>query len=389
MQETLPHASDTLKLVPHRAIPAPETLPHIKLSPTSLFWSAGHVTASKQPAAGPTPGSRKTNANQQLEHRRSAGKEHILNSSYTPYRRTLHIFAVILAAASFLLIVAGALVTSHDAGLSVPDWPTSFGRSPVSYAYFEVPLVGGVRWEHGHRMLAEFIGILTIILVLWIWRSERRPWLRRLSLAALGLVILQGLFGGATVLLGLPAAVSTVHAALGQSFFATAVALAVFTGRHWTESPVPATSLAQPPGMSGHAWGAVAIVFLQLILGSMFRHHGMSFLPHAIMAAVVTLTLLFTVYRVFSRYRESVRLTFTASLLLCLLLVQLGLGYMSYMTRMVWGPGIGSQSVMVVSTVAHVAVGALLLATSAVLAIELGNPSTVDSVSVTRGAAAA
>lgn len=288
-----------------------------------------------------------------------------------------------------MLIVAGALVTSHGAGLSVPDWPTSFGRSPVSYAYFEVPLVGGVRWEHGHRMLAEFIGILTILFAIWTWRTDDRSWVRRLSLAALGLVILQGMFGGATVLLGLPAWVSTVHAALGQSFFTTAVALALFTGHHWTESPAPVSSFEHSRGMSGHAWGAVAIVFVQLILGSMFRHHGMPLWPHIVMACIVTLTLLFTIYRVFSRYLGNARLVFASSLLLCLLLLQLGLGCVSYLTRLVWAPGVGSQTVMVVATVAHVAVGALLLATTAALAIELGHPSTVNSASITRGTAAA
>ncbi len=88
------------------------------------------------------------------------------------YHRWLHHFATFLAAATFILIIAGALVTSNDAGLSVPDWPTSFGT-------FRMPrMVGGVKWEHGHRMMAGAVGLLTIILALWLWRRERRAWAR-------------------------------------------------------------------------------------------------------------------------------------------------------------------------------------------------------------------
>jgi cytochrome c oxidase assembly protein subunit 15 len=354
---------------------------------SAFFSPSGGRLHLSQAELGPIPGSREPRVNEQLELRRFAGKEPPLNSPYTSYHRALHRFAIFLAVASFLLIVAGALVTSHDAGLSVPDWPTSFGRLPVTSAYFSVPLVGGVLWEHGHRMLAQLIGLLTIILVIWTWRTEARSWVRKLALGALGLVVLQGLFGGATVLLGLPAWVSTVHAALGQSFFCTAVALALFTGRNWSQ-PVAAVD-APAGGMSGHAWGAVGIVFVQLILGSLFRHHGLPVLPHVIMAFIVALTLLFTIYRVFARYRESVRLTFAAGLLLCLLLVQLGLGILSYMTRLVWVAGEGSQTLMVVSTVAHVAVGALLLATCVALAMELGHRTTVQAASTIGGTAAA
>ena len=116
-----------------------------------------------------------------------------------PYNRSLHRFAVVLACWTFLLIIAGALVTSNDAGLSVPDWPTSFG------SWYKIPkLVGGVKFEHTHRMIAQVAGVLTIILAVWTWRSEKRRWLRILGFAALGTVIAQGILGGITVLL-LPA----------------------------------------------------------------------------------------------------------------------------------------------------------------------------------------
>ena len=91
------------------------------------------------------------------------------------------------ACATFLLIVAGALVTSNDAGLSVPDWPTSFGS-----LYKLPPMVGGVRFEHSHRMVAEFIGLLTIIVAIWTWRADRRSWVRKLGISAIVAVIAQG-----------------------------------------------------------------------------------------------------------------------------------------------------------------------------------------------------
>src|SRR5947208_13565918 len=111
-----------------------------------------------------------------------------LKAIATNYDRGLHRLAVLLACWTFLLIIAGALVTSNDAGLSVPDWPTSFG------SWYKMPhMVGGIVYEHGHRMVAEFVGVLTIILAVWTWRAEKRIWLRLLGVAALGTVIVQGI----------------------------------------------------------------------------------------------------------------------------------------------------------------------------------------------------
>src|ERR1700742_1467370 len=148
----------------------------------------------------------------------------------TDYNRALHILAVFTACTIFVLIIAGALVTSNDAGLSVPDWPTSFG------SMYKIPkLVGGVKFEHTHRMIAQGAGLFTIILAIWTWRSDRRRWLRYLLLAAVLMVIVQGILGGITVLYYLPPLVSSAHAALAQTFFCTAVVIALFTGRRWIE----------------------------------------------------------------------------------------------------------------------------------------------------------
>src|SRR5207302_10650088 len=139
------------------------------------------------------------------------------------YNRGLHRFAVILACWTFLLIIAGALVTSNDAGLSVPDWPTSFG------SLYKIPkLVGGVKFEHTHRMIAQGAGLLTIILAVWMWRAEKRRRLRILAMAAVATVIAPGILGGLTVLFFLPAPISSAHAAFAPTFFCITVSMAVF-----------------------------------------------------------------------------------------------------------------------------------------------------------------
>src|SRR5690348_15543787 len=109
-------------------------------------------------------------------------------------RQNVHRFAVFTAACTFILLIAGALVTSNDPGLSVPDWPLSYGS-------LAPPMVGGIFYEHGHRMIASFVGLLSIVLAVWLWRAEARNpagprankkgWLRWLGVAALGAVVAQ------------------------------------------------------------------------------------------------------------------------------------------------------------------------------------------------------
>src|SRR4030095_5633265 len=138
--------------------------------------------------------------------------------------KALNRFAILVACATFCLIIAGALVTSHDAGLATPDWPLSNGQVFPK-------MVGNLFWEHGHRLIATSVGILTICLVIYLFRSEKRLWVRKLGLVALLGVVAQGLLGGLTVKLMLPLVVSSAHATLAQLFFCTTVSLAVFTSR--------------------------------------------------------------------------------------------------------------------------------------------------------------
>src|ERR1700752_4504136 len=143
----------------------------------------------------------------------------------------LHKFATFVAGGTVLLLLAGSLVTSTASGLSVPDWPTTYGWNMFTFPYSK--WVGGIFYEHGHRLLASFVGFLTVVLTVWMWAKEKRAWVRWLSTAALGAVILQGVLGGLTVIFLLPAWISTLHAFLAQRFFCTVIALAVFTSPGW------------------------------------------------------------------------------------------------------------------------------------------------------------
>jgi len=274
---------------------------------------------------------------------------------------------VVLACWTFLLIIAGALVTSNDAGLSVPDWPTSFG------SLYKIPkLVGGVKFEHTHRMIAQGAGLLTIILAVWTWRAEKRRWMRVLSLAALGTVIAQGILGGLTVLFYLPPPISSAHAVLAQTFFCIAVAMALFTGRKWVEE-LPRVEFDQRrPSLFTLTLLSIFVLYVQLLLGAMFRHHGMSWWPHVVHAAVVSFVLAWTAVRALTVYPHIEAVRRPAITMLSLVIAQLCLGFTAFLTRVAWGrDALQPELPMVMSTVTHVAVGALLLATAVILAIQV------------------
>jgi cytochrome c oxidase assembly protein subunit 15 len=297
----------------------------------------------------------------------------LLQAAAIPYNRAHHRFAVFAAAVTFLLIIAGALVTSNDAGLSVPDWPTSFG------SLYKIPhLVGGVKFEHTHRMIAQFVGFLSIILAIWTWRADPRRWMKYLGLTALGLVIAQGILGGLTVLFYLPPAISSAHAGLAQTFFCVVVLIAVFTGRNWLEEVPQIQSDGRRPTLFTLVLLSIFVLYVQLILGAMFRHHGLSWWPHVLNAVIVAIVLAWTSIRALMLYSRIDSVRRPAITMLALMMAQLCLGFVAFLTRVAWGhDAVQPEFPMVASTVAHVATGALLLATSAVLAVQVWRHSPV------------
>ncbi len=283
------------------------------------------------------------------------------------YNPAHHAFAVFTALATLVVITAGALVTSNDAGLSVPDWPTSFGYL-VKIPHF----VGGVRYEWSHRMVAGTLLTLTLAIACWTLLVESRKWLRWLAIAAFCTVILQAILGGLTVLLLQPPWVSTAHATVAQTFFCLAVCIALFTGQKWIEEPPRVEFDTRRPSLLMLTLLSIFVLYVQLILGGMFRHHGMSWWPHVLNAVIVSFVLAWTAIRAISVYSNIEAVRRTAILLISLLIVQLCLGFTAFFTRVAWGQGaVQPELPMVASTVAHVAVGALLLATTVVLSIQV------------------
>jgi len=271
-----------------------------------------------------------------------------------------------VACATFLLIIAGALVTSNDAGLSIPDWPTSFHS-------FKVPaLTGGIRYEWSHRAIAGSIICLTVSIAIWTWIADRRRWMKWLGVAALSTILAQAVLGGLTVLLLQPPWVSSAHAAVGQTFFCIAVCIAMFTGRRWVEEEPRVELDMRRPSLMTLAGLSIFMLYVQLILGAMFRHHGMSWWPHVLNAALVSVVLPWTSIRALSQHSKIDAVRRPAITMLSLLIAQLCLGFTAFITRVAWGhDAVQPELPMVVSTVAHVAMGALLLATSIVLAIQV------------------
>ena len=283
----------------------------------------------------------------------------------------LHRFALLVACATFFLIIAGALVTSHDAGLATNDWPLSNGQVFPK-------MVGNLFWEHGHRMVATTVGLLTIALVVFLFAKEKRRWVRRLGLLALFGVIAQGLLGGLTVKLSLPLAVSAAHATLAQLFFCTTVSLAVFTSRSWMASR-PLLDERPGPPLRYICTAAAATIFLQLILGATLRHSATwdkplptdLLLTHIGGAIAVTLLLGSASLLVLRRYRGEPFLTRPALIALGLLVVQLSLGVAAYIVRAASPNDPQPLNPMVGVTVAHVACGALVFATTIVLTLRV------------------
>src|SRR5437763_7374165 len=271
-----------------------------------------------------------------------------LNSS--AYNAAHHRFTVFVAALAFLLIIAGGLVTSNNAGLDVPDWPTSFGH------LFKIPkMIGGVKFEHTHRMIAEFVGLLTIIVAVWTWRVDQRRWMRALTIGAVAGVIFQGVLGGLTVLNFLPPAISTAHATMGQTMFCMLAAIAVFTGRGWLTEPADKITMKDARPLVRHGWMLIGFLYLQLILGAAFRHVWTKWgpnaanqwparkiihiflYPHILNALLVSALVLYLSVRTLIKHSNLPRLRRPALWLLVLLICHLLFGFSAFLNRVVYG----------------------------------------------------
>jgi cytochrome c oxidase assembly protein subunit 15 len=266
----------------------------------------------------------------------------------------------LVAVFTLFLVVAGASVTSKEAGLSVPDWPLSYGQVLPK-------MEGGVFFETGHRLVATTVGILTIILAIWLQRTDPRPWMRKLGWAALGAVIVQGLLGGITVLWLQPPWVSTAHACLAQLFFSTTASIALFTSKSWLQGAEIVEDYGRP-SLRTLALIAPLMVLGQIALGAAFRHRAISLLPHIAGSMIVTLSLLVVGVFVLSQFPKHRALRSASYGMLGVTAMQLFLGIGAYYARM---EAANNPLQMVLVTVAHVANGGLTLAFTILLSIQI------------------
>src|SRR6202167_843747 len=272
----------------------------------------------------------------------------------------LHRFALATSACTVLLLMAGALVTSNDAADSVPDWPLAYGK-------IIPPLVGGIRYEYAHRLMAGTVAIFTLVLAILLARSGSR-FLRNLGLTALILVIAQAVLGGLRVLFHNHALTPTIHAILAQIFFVTVISLPLFTSQWWNSSRTKFDDPSSPPLRTLSAVTAAAI-FVQLILGAGFRHGAFQILPHIIGAFLVLFLAIWTGRTVRVRFGAVKHLRRWGIFLTSFIGTQFLLGIAAYWAVVQKIKAQQPTTTYVILTVAHVLVGALTLGASVVLAL--------------------
>jgi heme a synthase len=308
------------------------------------------------------------------------------STNHDPRALMLNFFSRVVAFSTLILIFAGGLVTSTASGLSVPDWPNTYGWFMFSFPLEK--MVGGIFYEHGHRLIASTVGFLIVILAVWLWRAEPRAWVRRLGYLALAAVITQGVLGGLTVLFFLPPPISIAHAGLAQLVFCLTVCIALVTSRGWADSyrSTSGTQASASPvrdkTLERIAVAMTVMVYVQILLGATMRHNeaGLAIpdfplafghvLPthwdariaihfaHRVGAVLVTLFILATSGHVLYHHGQRPELRRPALLLIVLLGLQVTLG-----AYVVW-----SAKQFIINS-AHVANGALVLGTSLVLTL--------------------
>lgn len=277
--------------------------------------------------------------------------------------RWLHRYAIVLAVCTLFLLVAGASVTSNEAGLSVPDWPLSYGKVMPE-------MTGGVFYEHGHRMIATLVGFLTILMAIFLWRTDDRRWMRMLGIFALLAFIAQGVLGGVTVKFMLPKPVSIGHACLAQLYFSTTVAIAIFTSPSWRLGPMLVEDSGWP-SLRSLAIASPVLVLAQVALGAGYRHRAFGVMPHIVGAIFVTGFLLLVAVFVLSQFGSHPVLRRTAWVLASVTLLQVMLGIAAYLARLSNMESAFPSLAMVLLTVMHVATGALTLAAAVALAVQV------------------
>lgn len=300
-----------------------------------------------------------------------------------------HRWAVALACATFPLLWVGGLVTTTDAGMAVPDWPNTYG-----YNLFLYPISTWLSgpWdifvEHGHRLLGALVGMISIGLLVVLWRNDRRRWMSWLGAAALALVVFQGVLGGMRVVLN-ERTLAMLHGCTGPLFFALTVALAVFTSRRWQGAREP---LLSPHGGTIRRLAVVTciLVYLQLLLGAVLRHVPIATEPgtfalavkfHLFMAGVLLFHIALLAWASLRDVCSAGIIHWLAAALAGLMCVQLALGAATWLAKYSvpywasgfvpanWGAIVDKGWLQTHIVTAHVAVGSMMLGVSLALAL--------------------
>lgn len=276
-------------------------------------------------------------------------------SSLSPWP---HRFALLTAVATCPLLFVGGLVTSTGSGLAVPDWPTTFGYNMFLYPWSQ--MIGGIFYEHSHRLLGSLVGFLTVLLVVSLWYSESRQWVRTLGLVAFAAVLIQGILGGLRVVL-LQQTLAIIHACFAQAFFALTVSLAVFTSAEW-RTPTKKKVADDASRLQRLGILTAGFLYLQLIFGAILRHTGSWETLHFIGAALVAIHVGVLTARTV-RYHADLPVLLRSAFLLCgLLILQLFLGLGAYIGKFTT-VSVALQSHIVLLATSHVVVGAFMFVT--------------------------
>jgi heme a synthase len=280
----------------------------------------------------------------------------LMISAYNP---GVHRFAVFVVAWTVLLFVAGALVTSNDAALSVPDWPKSFGTWFPSLRM----LAGGAFFEHSHRVIAGGLGVFTLALAVLIWVKDNRRWLRWFAVIAVLGIAVQAVLGGEVVRQMLHYWLPVIHACFAQIVFGALLSIAVFTSRWWV-SDRPQLADRGTPSIHAVTIANSEVMFLQVVLGAGFRHQEIPVWPHIAGAFVVLGVVIWTAIALRKRFGASPELSRARMMLHAIFGIQFLLGFGAYWSRLSTVGAAQPMPVMVLLTVIHTVVGALLFAFS-------------------------
>ncbi len=282
----------------------------------------------------------------------------------TTYNQGVHKFAVFTVCWTILLFIAGALVTSKDAALSVPDWPKSFG---IWFPSLRL-LAGGAFFEHSHRVIAATMGFLVLFLAIWLWKRDPRPWMRWFGVTAVGGVVAQAFLGGQVVRQLLHYWLPVLHASFAQIVFAAVLSIAVFTSKWWVSEQLQLED-SGTPSIHSLAILNAAVIYLQVILGAGFRHKEIPIWPHMAGAMLVFGMVVWTAVALRKRFAQSRDLSKVRILLHAIFGTQFLLGLGAYWSRLSTADAPQPMPVMVTLTVIHTVVGALLFAFSVLVVL--------------------